>query len=126
MNVRPYLVLAAALVGGAMLVTSAPLAQNVVKGKSAAAAPKATGSEKPTFAAPVMLKAGDKNLGEKRLYPSPVIQDMNGDGLADIVVGDLFGYLTVAHRMPGQGPAKFGEEAKVKDHAGKDIKFNNW
>lgn len=124
MNARPHLLLAAALMCGAMLVPSAPLAQDVVvpKGTSAKAA-KATGTEKPTFAAPVMLKAGEKNLGEKRLYPSPVLHDMNGDGLA---VGDLFGYVTVAHRLPGDGPAKFGEEARVQDHAGKDIKFNNW
>ena len=34
----------------------------------------------PTFADPVRLEAGGKLLGENRLFPSPVFQDMNGDG----------------------------------------------
>ena len=50
----------------------------------------------PTFAPPVKLMAGTKGLGENRLFPSPVLHDMDGDGLADLVVGDLRGRLTVA------------------------------
>lgn len=80
----------------------------------------------PSFAAPVRLHAGDKLLGENRLYPSPVFHDMNGDGLADIVVGDLRGRITVALRQPGKGPATYGAESALKDVDGKEIDFHNW
>jgi hypothetical protein len=78
-----------------------------------------------TFAAPVRLKAGDEFLGHNRLYPSPVYHDVNGDGLADIVVGDLRGHLTVALRKTGD-PIAFEAEAKLTDRHGKDIDFHNW
>ena len=79
-----------------------------------------------TFAAPVRLKAGTQFLGEKRLYPSPVFHDINGDGLADIVVGDLIGQMTVALRKAGNGPATFDAETELKDVDGKPLKFHNW
>jgi len=78
-----------------------------------------------TFAAPVRLQAGDKFLGENRLFPSPVFHDINGDGLADIVVGDLRGRLTVALRKPGAAIA-YEAEKPVQDELGKDIDFHNW
>lgn len=78
------------------------------------------------FSAPTRLKAGDAFLGERRLFPSPVFHDMNGDGLQDIVVGDLVGKLTVALRKPGAGPASYGEETKLMDVEGKEIDFHNW
>jgi hypothetical protein len=80
----------------------------------------------PKFAPPVRLKAGDKFLGEGRLYPSPVFHDMNGDGLPDIVVGDLWGKLTVALRLPGDGPPSYGAETKVMASDGKELDFHNW
>lgn len=78
------------------------------------------------FAAPRRLEAGDKLLGERRLYPSPTYHDINGDGLADLVIGDLRGLMTVAHRMPGDGPAQYGPEQKLLDREGKEIDFHNW
>jgi hypothetical protein len=77
------------------------------------------------FAPPVRIKAGDKFLGEKRLYPSPVFHDINHDGIADIVVGDLVGRITVALRQPGN-PVTYGAETKLKDEDGKEIDFHNW
>ena len=83
-------------------------------------------AQAPTFGPPVRLKAGDKFLGEKRLFPSPVFHDMNGDGLHDIVTGDLIGRLTIALRKPGSGPAAYEGETKLKDVDGKEIDFHNW
>ena len=83
-------------------------------------------AQAPTFGAPVRLQAGEKFLGEKRLYPSPVYHDVNGDGLADIVVGDLPGRLTIALRKPGSGQPAYEPETKMNDVDGKEIYFHNW
>ena len=82
-------------------------------------------AQAPTFAPPVRLKAGDAFLGDKRLFPSPVYHDLNGDQRADLVVGDLPGALTVAHRAAGT-PAAFAAEEKVLDADGKAVHFGNW
>ena len=84
-------------------------------------------SEGPEFAAPQRLKAGDAYLGAKRLYPSPVIQDVDGDGVGDVVIGDLMGKLTYANREIGdEGVTGFGRERPLKDRAGEGVKFHNW
>jgi hypothetical protein len=80
----------------------------------------------PTFAPPVRLKAGDKFLGENRLFPSPVYHDLNGDGRADIVVGDLQGHLTVAHRAADAASALFASEEKVLGADGEIVDLQNW
>jgi hypothetical protein len=80
----------------------------------------------PTFAEPVRLKAGDKLLGQDRYFPSPALHDMNGDGIADVVVGDLPGRLTVALRKAGAGAPVFAAETKLMALDGKELKFHNW
>jgi hypothetical protein len=80
----------------------------------------------PTFAPPVRLKAGDNFLGENRLFPSPVYHDLNGDGRADIVVGDLQGHLTVAHRAADAASALFASEEKVLGADGEIVDLQNW
>jgi len=82
-------------------------------------------AQSPTFAPPVRLKAGDKFLGEGRWFPSPVYHDLNGDKLADIVVGDLPGHLTVAHRVAGAS-ATFAAEENVLGADGKIVDLHNW
>lgn len=77
------------------------------------------------FAPPVRLKAGEKWLGDKRLYPSPVFHDVNSDGHLDIVVGDLPGNLTYALRKPGAA-MEFEAEKKLLAASGGELKFNNW
>ena len=130
MELKSMMGAALVLASGALLL-SAPVSAQTAAGSAKAKAPPSESVEmKPAaganFAAPVRLMAGDKFLGEARLYPSPVMHDMNGDGLADIVVGDLFGRVTVALRVKGDGPAKFGAEAPLNDFEGKELKFKNW
>ncbi|MEO6595489.1 MAG: hypothetical protein ABIP94_12115 [Planctomycetota bacterium] len=82
-------------------------------------------AQSPTFAVPVRLRAGDKFLGEARMFPSPVYHDLNGDGRADIVVGDLPGRLTVAYRTDA-ATATFGKEENVLGADGKQVDLHNW
>jgi hypothetical protein len=81
-----------------------------------------------TFAAPVLLRAGDAVLGAGRLYPSPMLHDVNGDGLVDVVVGDLPGRLTVALRVANESTKvpTFAAEAKFHGADGKQLSFGNW
>jgi hypothetical protein len=80
----------------------------------------------PTFAPPVRLMAGDEFLGGGRMFPSPVYHDVNGDGLLDIVVGDLPGRLTVALRRKGADPRAYEAETELKAADGKQLDFHNW
>ncbi len=82
--------------------------------------------EPTTFAAPVRLHAGDKFLGQGRLFPSPVHHDIDGDGIADIVVGDLPGRLTVARGEKAEHTPSFGAESRLEAADGKQIDFHNW
>jgi len=76
------------------------------------------------FAAPQRILAGEAHLGAGRLYPSPVLHDVDGDGLLDIVVGDLPGRVTFAPRVAGK--LAFGTEKPFLDRDGKPLKFHNW
>jgi hypothetical protein len=78
------------------------------------------------FAAPVMVLAGERPMGARRLYPSPVLHDMNGDGRADLVLGDLWGRVTVSTRLDGDGPARFGPEEPLLARDGAQLDFQNW
>jgi hypothetical protein len=78
------------------------------------------------FAAPKRILAGDAFLGEDRLYPSPVLHDVDGDGQSDVVVGDLFGRVTVARRIAAKAPVAFAAEEPLNDRDGKPLKFHNW
>lgn len=78
------------------------------------------------FAEPVLVLAGQAPMGARRLYPSPALQDMNGDGRADIVLGDLWGKLTVAPRLAGDGPATFGPDQPLLARDGTPLDFKNW
>lgn len=77
----------------------------------------------PRFAPPVLLKAGDKVIGGTRMYPSPAMYDVNGDGRLDVVIGDLPGRLTFALRRPD---GTFADEQKLNDAEGAVLDFGNW
>jgi hypothetical protein len=108
------------LAGSALLAAASSAQGPATAGVTDGAANKAT------FAAPVRLMAGDKLMGEARLYPSPVFHDVNGDGRQDLVIGDLRGLMTVALRLPSDGPARFDAESPLENKDGKPLKFSNW
>lgn len=74
------------------------------------------------FAEPVRLKAGEKWLGEGRYYPSPVMHDLDRDGKAEVLVGDLRGVVTFATRTA----AGLGPEAPLLTRDQTPLKFDNW
>ncbi|MFN0059661.1 MAG: hypothetical protein ACKVX7_14485 [Planctomycetota bacterium] len=80
------------------------------------------------FCASVAFAQGpaEKTAGHKRLYPSPVFHDMDGDKLADVVIGDLWGHITVALRVAGTATPTYAAETRIKSADGKDLDFANW
>jgi hypothetical protein len=82
-------------------------------------------AQSPKFAAPVRITAGDAFLGGKRLYPSPVWHDLDGDGRRDLVVGDLPGKLTAARGLGGL-PTRYVADEPVLGAGGEALKFHNW
>ncbi len=81
---------------------------------------------KSIFAAPERIKAGDAFLGQGRIYPSPVLYDLDGDKHLDVLVADLMGRVTVARRVPSEDGTCVKAETPLKGRNGKPIKFHNW
>ena len=75
---------------------------------------------------PTLLKVEGTFLGDKRLYPSPVFQDTNKDGILDIVIGDLSGIITISLGQSTQDGITFGKDSPLKGADGKFLKFHNW
>ena len=94
----------------------------------AAAASDETAKAAPAeFAPPVRIRAGDKWLGEKRLFPSPVLHDLDGDGVPEVVVADLPGRPTFARMVRGEGGAvTLSAESPLLGSDGKPLSFSNW
>ncbi len=78
------------------------------------------------FADPIPLQAGDLAMGARRMYPSPVFRDMNGDGRLDIVIGDLLGKITIAHGLESDGVPRFAADVPLLGRDAKPLDFKNW
>ena len=76
------------------------------------------------FAPPTRLKAGEKYMGQGRLYPSPVVREVNGR--REVVVGDLIGNVTVAPLSIGEAGVSAAAEEPLNMADGKPLKFHNW
>lgn len=79
----------------------------------------------PQFAAPIRIQVDGAFLGGKKLYPSPVWHDLDGDGVLDLVVGDLPGRIVVARGLGGQPPA-YAKEVALERAKGTRLQFHNW
>ena len=80
------------------------------------------GDETDIFDAPEVLLTDDRPFSGQ-MYPSPVLQDLDGDGKAELVVGDLPGRMRFATRKDKGlhwsklNPMKSGDEP---------LRLNNW
>jgi hypothetical protein len=79
------------------------------------------------FETPTKLMAGEKPIGyelngRERLYPSPVLQDIDADGTRDLMIADLFGNLTWCKGSKDG----WSDEAVFNGADGKPLKFSNW
>ena len=74
------------------------------------------------FDAPVELTADGKPF-HGILYPSPRLHDADGDGKAELLVGDLWGHIRVARA--GDTATSFGaiDKLRARDEL---LKLNNW
>jgi hypothetical protein len=87
----------------------------------------ALAAQAPTFATPVRLTApAGTHHGHDRLYPSPALHDVDGDGRPDLVLGDLEGSITVARRLPGDGTPAFAAPTPLRGADGRPFAFHNW
>lgn len=77
-----------------------------------------------TFSAPVQLTTGGQGH-EGILYPTPVLQDLDGDSKPELVVGDLMGNLWVSHRVPSDSDLTWSARKAMKSGA-EPLKLNNW
>ena len=79
-----------------------------------------------SFAAPVLLSAGEKIMGGDKIYPSPMMFDLDGDKRLEMYVGDLWGNLWISQKLPGGALTEWGELTALNDVDGNKLEFNNW
>jgi hypothetical protein len=79
------------------------------------------------FEAPERIMAGKDPAGHElngraRLYPSPGLHDITGDGELEMVIGDLRGQVTYMTRTKDG----WSEEKLLMATDGNPLKFHNW
>ncbi len=75
------------------------------------------------FADPIRVLAGGEPIGG--LYPSPRLYDIDRDGQAELVIGDLPGNIKFAEKVPGTSLGTWGE-LQAFQTGDRKLKFNNW
>ena len=94
------------------------------------AIPKEQPSSKSLFEDPVMLHVKDAplNTEAKKMFPSPGIFDVDGDGQTELVIGDLMGGVGVYENTntTGTGDPAWGPREDLKGIEGDAIETPNW
>lgn len=88
-----------------------------------------TGSSRDLFEPPVRLMVGDHplNAEARQMYPSPAMFDVDGDGAAELIVGDIFGSLNVyENRNTGPGDPLWSPPRALESADAKPISVSNW
>ena len=86
----------------------------------------ATAGDSDLFQVPIRLTAGDAEMAKGTLYPSPELQDLDGDGQSEILIGDLFGRILFSRPTGNGASVTWSPLESLKSADGKDIKFDNW
>ena len=92
--------------------------------------PAGGSSARDLFDAPVRLKVKDAflNVAAKKRFPSPAMIDVDDDGQAELVVGELMGSVGVYENQntSGTGDPIWGPRTHLKTFDGKRIRTSNW
>lgn len=107
MKSLPYCAIAASIL------TSSVLAQ---AGDQAAA---------PSFAPPVQMQATSKPLAVGR-QAGPHLADFDGDGTADMLLGDVMGWVFIAKGLGDGSTSAFADPVRVLMADRAALKFHNW
>lgn len=79
---------------------------------------------------PVRISVDGKPLNTvaKKMFVSPAIFDVDGDGKAELVIGTLMGSVGVHQNLntSGTGDPDWDSQKPLKDTAGKAIRTSNW
>lgn len=89
-----------------------------------AAASAGADDDPANFAAPIQITAGGKGF-HGILYPTPVLQDLDGDSKPELVVGDLMGNLWTSTRLTGNSDVAWSA-LQPMESGGEPLKLNNW
>ncbi|MEZ6059804.1 MAG: hypothetical protein R3C19_05535 [Planctomycetaceae bacterium] len=89
--------------------------------------PRASAEDaKSLFQKPVQLTAANEPMGNGIYYPSPKLQDLDGDGVAEMLIGDLTGRLLFAKRSGDENSTAWSQLEPLTTADGQPIKFDNW
>lgn len=91
-----------------------------------AQAPASVAPIPPRFAPPERLTEGDTFVGQGRIYPSPVMFDIDGNGRAELILGDLRGDLTITRRTTSGSSTVWEGTEPLRGAGGTNVKFTNW
>jgi hypothetical protein len=84
-----------------------------------------TAQDPAKFDAPVELTADGKPM-RGIYYPSPTLQDIDGDKRRELLIGDLPGRIRVLQPGAQRGGTGWGEIEFLKAKGGENLKLNNW
>lgn len=127
MKPRRTLPLLLALVSSVGLVAPLGAQEERPAAVTAGATPGATAAPTASqFEPPVQLTSENRPLGAGRLFPSPVVHDLDGDGVPEIYLGDLPGNITVTRRAAVDGSVAWEATKPLNGASGQQLKFQNW